>query len=196
MLPRVVLSPVVREDVQRVSDWLADREVNSSWYGLGEDGHPIHIGYKPLEILQADTSDWDQVFQNENRRIYSIYSPEGEHIGEGQLVIEWALQEAQLFILIGRKDLWHHHYGTSALLLLLDEAFTGLELHRVWADVPEYNENAIQMFGHVGFVLEGHLRRTHRKEGEWYDSSAMGLLFDEYTRRRARLMGSEAGQTT
>ena len=196
MLPRVVLSPVVREDVQRISDWLADREVNSSWYGLGEDGQPIHIGYNPHEILQVSTSDWDQVFQNEDRRIYSIYSPEAEHIGEGQLVIEWALQEAQLFILIGRKDLWHHHYGTSALLQLLDEAFTGLELHRVWADVPEYNENAIQLFRHVGFVLEGHLRRTHRKEGEWYDSSAMGLLFDEYSRRRARLMGSEAGQTT
>ena len=133
MLPQVALSPVVREDVQRISDWLADREVNSSWYGLGEDGQPIHIGYNPHEILQAAPSDWDQTFQSEDRRIYSIHSPEGEHIGEGQLVVEWALQEAQLFILIGRKDLWHHHYGTSALLLLLDEAFTGLELHRVWA---------------------------------------------------------------
>ncbi len=192
MLPRVALSPVVREDVQRVLDWLADREVNSSWYGLDENGQPIHIGYNPPEILQAATSDWDHAFQNEDRRIYSIHSPEGEHIGEGQLVIEWALQEAQLFILIGRKDLWHHHYGTSALLLLLDEAFTGLELHRVWADIPEYNDNAIQMFQHVGFVLEGHLRRTHRKEGEWYDSSAMGLLAEEYARRRDRLMGSPA----
>ena len=37
-------------------------------------------------------------------------------------------------------------------------------------------------------MLEGRLRGTHRKDGEWYDSMAMGLLFNEYARRRARLM--------
>ncbi len=193
MFPQVTLSLVGREDVQRVVDWLSDREVNSSWYGLGEDGQPLHIGYSPSQILQAPEDEWSQVFEDEDRKIYSLYSPEGDHIGEGQLVIEWPLQEAQLFILIGRKDLWHHHYGTSALLLLLDEAFTNLELHRVWIDVPEYNEHALQMFRHVGFVLEGHLRKTHRKENDWFDSFAMGLLADEYARRRARLLGSPAG---
>ena len=66
------------------------------------------------------------------------------------------------------------------------------ELHRVWVDVPEYNEHALRMFRHVGFVLEGHMRKTHRKDGEWYDYYAMGLLVDEYSRRRARLMGTTA----
>ena len=64
------------------------------------------------------------------------------------------------------------------------------ELHRVWVDVPEYNQHALQMFRHLGFVLEGHLRKTHRKEDAWYDSFAMGLLVDEYSRRRARLTGT------
>ena len=192
MFPQVTLSPVGREDVQRMMEWLADRDVNSSWYGLGGDGEPLHIGYHPTEIISASDDEWAQVFDDEDRKIFSIYSPEGEHIGEGQLIIEWPLEEAQLFILIGRKDLWHLHYGTAALLLLLDEAFTALELHRVWVDVPEYNDHALGMFRHVGFVLEGHLRRTHRREDDWYDSFAMGLLSDEYSRRRGRLMGASA----
>jgi RimJ/RimL family protein N-acetyltransferase len=192
VFPQITLSPVTREDVKRLLEWLADREVNSSWYGLGEDGESLHIGYSPQHILQASEDEWAQVFDEESRKIYSIYSPQGEHIGEGQLVIEWPLQEAQMFILIGRKDLWHHHYGTSGLIRLLDEAFDALELHRVWVNVPEYNSHALRMFRHLGFVLEGHLRRTHRKENEWYDSFAMGLLADEYARRRARLLGSEA----
>lgn len=191
MYPQVTLSAVTREDVKRVWEWLSDREVNASWYGLGEDGEPMHIGYPPQQMLQASEEEWKQVFENEDRKIYSILSPEREHVGEGQLVIEWALLEAQLFILIGRKDLWHLHYGTSALICLLDEAFDSLDLHRVWVSVPEYNSYALQMFRHLGFVLEGHLRRTHRKEDQWYDSFAMGLLADEYARRRARLMGSE-----
>ena len=191
MYPQVALSTVEREDVQRVSEWLEDREINASWYGLGDDGQPLHIGYSPRQIVQASATEWSQVFENEYRKIYSIHSPEGEHVGEGHLVIEWSLQEAQLFILIGRKDLWHLHYGTSALMRMLDEVFTNLELHRAWVDVPEYNVHALQMCRHLGFVLEGHLRRTHRKDNDWYDSFAMGLLADEYSRRRARLLANQ-----
>ncbi len=193
MFPGVTLAAVGREDVQRMADWLTDREVNAAWYGLDESGQPLHIGYSPQEMLQASDEEMQAVFDDDDRKFYSLYSPEGDHIGESQLVVEWPLEEAQLFILIGRKDLWHHHYGTAALLLLLDEAFDGLGLHRVWVDVPEYNEHALQMFRHVGFVLEGHLRRTHRRDDDWYDSFAMGLLVDEYVRRRERLINSITG---
>jgi RimJ/RimL family protein N-acetyltransferase len=190
MFPEVTLSPTTREDVQRLADWLDDPEVSSSWYGQGEDGTPLHIGYAPRQILQTSQAEWDHVFENEDRQIYSFHTSDGDHIGEGQLVVEWPLLEAQVFILIGRKDLWHHHYGTMALIHLLDQAFQAHGLHRVWADIPDYNEHALSMFRHLGFVLEGHLRKTHRKDGEWYDSHAMGLLTDEYNRRRSRLMGS------
>jgi RimJ/RimL family protein N-acetyltransferase len=190
MFPDVALAAVSREDVTRLSEWLDDPEVNSSWYGLGEDGVPLHTGYSPHEIVRAPENEWEQVFQDEDRKMFSIYTSQGDHIGEGQLVIEWPLLEAQLFLLIGRKDLWHHHYGTSALIELLDQAYQTYDLHRVWVDVPEYNEHALELFRHLGFVLEGHLRKTHRKEDSWYDSFAMGLLADEYSRRRARVMGS------
>lgn len=190
MFPDVSLEAVTREDVQRMRDWLDDPEVNSLWYGLDDDGLPLHIGYSPHTVLKSSGDDMEQAVSSEDRKIFSVYTAEGDHIGEGQLLIEWPLVEAQLVLIVGRKDLWHHHYGTMALVKLLDEAFSNLGLHRVWADVPEYNEHALQMFRQVGFVLEGHLRKTHRKDGEWYDSYAMGLLTDEYSRRRTRLMGS------
>ena len=192
MFPDVSLKPVTRDDVQRMKEWLDDPEVNTLWYGLGDDGLPIHWGYSPHTILESNDTEWDQAFASEDRKILSVYTSEGEHIGEGQLIIEWPLVEAQLVLIVGRKDLWHHHYGTMAVVKLLDEAFSNLGLHRVWVDIPEYNEHALQMFRQVGFVLEGHLRKTHRKDSEWYDSFAMGLLTDEYSRRRARLMGPAA----
>ena len=192
MLPDVALLPPSREDVQRLVQWLDDNEVNSLWYGRGEDGLPLHIGYSPHHILQSTDDDLQRLLEDDDRKIFSIHTKQGEHIGEGQLVVEWVLQEAQLFILIGRKDLWHQHYGTMALVHLLDQAYESYELHRVWADIPEYNEHALQMFGHLGFVLEGHLRKTHRKDDQWYDSFAMGLLTDEYRRRRSRFMESPA----
>ena len=188
MFPEIKLTTGTREDVKRIIEWLDDAEVNSMWYGLGDDGKPLHIGYSPHELLEASDEQIQQVFEDDVRRIYSVYTDDGAHIGEGQLVVESPLMEAQLFLLVGRKDLWHHHYGTMAMIKLLDEAYEDHGLHRVWVDVPEYNEHALQMCQHLGFVLEGRLRKTHRKDGQWYDSSAMGLLSEEYMRRRSRLM--------
>ena len=192
MLPDVSLVQPVREDIQRMADWLSDNEVNALWYGRDENGIALHTGYSPHQVIQSSEDEWRRIFEDDDRKIYAIYTKDGQHIGEGQLVIEWPLQEAQLYILIGRKDLWHQHFGTMGLIRLLDEAYNTFQLHRVWADIPEYNEHALEMFRHIGFVLEGHLRKTHPKDGEWFDSLAMGLLTDEYVRRRASLMGGAA----
>ena len=191
MLPEIRLAYVTVEDVARIEVWLDDPEVNTSWYGVDENQTPIHIGYSPHSMRSASGEAFVSTFEDDSRKIFSIYTSEGDHIGEGQLVIEWPLLEAQLFLLVGRKDLWHHHYGSAALIRLLDHAYDGCNLHRVWVDVPEYNENALTMCQHLGFILEGHLRGTHRKNGEWYDSLALGLLVEEYYRRRERLLGSQ-----
>ena len=190
MFPQVSLSVPTREDVQRLLDWLDDEEVSESWYGMGEDGQPLHAGYIPSRVLEVDGSEWDRVFKDDNRKVFAVNSTDGEHIGEAQLVIEWPLLEAQAFILVGRKDLWHHHYGTTALVSLLDHAFNDMGLHRIWVDVPEYNKPAMAMVEHIGFVVEGHFRKAHRRGDQWFDSYALGLLAEEYPRRRARLMES------
>ena len=40
MFPEVTLTTPTREDIQRMADWLNDSDVNSVWYGLGDDGNP------------------------------------------------------------------------------------------------------------------------------------------------------------
>ena len=175
MFPEVTLTAPTREDIGRMAEWLDDPEVSAVWYGIGDDGKPLHTTYSPDALVDGDQEDWDHIFGDENRAIFSIYTSDGQHIGEAQLVIEWPLLEARADLLVGRKDLWHQHFGTSGLIRLLDRAFGSLGLHRVWVDVPEYNEPGMQMVQHLGFVVEGHLRKTHRKNDEWYDSSILGL---------------------
>ncbi len=190
MFPQISLASPTREDVERMIVWLGDEEVNTSWYGLDEAGRPLHAGYDPVKALDLDGREWERVFNNDNRKVFAVYSNDGEHIGEAQLVIEWPLLEAQAFILVGRKDLWHHHYGTMAMVSLLDYAFDEMGLHRIWVDVPEYNRSALTMVEHIGFVMEGHFRKAHRRGDQWFDSYALGLLAEEYGRRRSRLMES------
>jgi RimJ/RimL family protein N-acetyltransferase len=181
----VRLQPVTREDVRRVAQWLDDPDVADSWYGKNLDGIPIHIGYQPKEMVDAPTDAWAEKFLGEQRRIYSIYVDGEGHIGEVQIEMEEPLRNAQVFVLLGRKDLWHHGYGSTAMARALGIAFGDLGMHRVWADVPEYNEPATRMCKQIGFELEGRMRGTRFKDGKWYDSVVMGMLVDEYQRRKA-----------
>ncbi len=190
MLPEVSLRVVTKADLIQVREWLSDPEVNQMWYGCDDSSQPLHTGYD-LGFNDDETSDLlTKLSGDRNRDVISILSESEGHIGEAQLVYEWPLLEAQLFLLIGEKELWHHHYGTAALVKVLDYAFLEKNLHRVWVDVPEFNTNALHMVDHLGFVMEGHFRGAHRKEGEWFDSSILGLLSDEYARRRPRILES------
>ncbi|MQF65115.1 GNAT family N-acetyltransferase [SAR202 cluster bacterium AC-409-J13_OGT_754m] len=167
-----------------MASWLEDTSVNSMWYGKRADGTPSHIGYDPRSAVNTDEENWNYIFNNTERIIKSIYAHSYGHIGEIQILINPPLKEAELFILIGKRAVWGHHYAQMAVLQFLDTVFFELELHRIWVDVPEYNHIAMHLFKRLGFTIEGSLRSTHFLNGEWKNSTVMGLLEDEYKRRR------------
>lgn len=190
MMPsQVELRPVSRQDVARIATWLSDAEVAEAWFGRYTYGDAQHLGYDPRAMAIVSDEKWDEVFgargaqhvsDSTHRDIFSVYTTSGSHIGEGHLKIEERFGDAHLSILIGRKDLWHQGYGTASVLALLEHAFDHLELYRVWADVPTYNLAARTMFEHLGFTLEGTLRKSRPHAGARHDSFIMGILKDEF----------------
>ena len=179
----VTLRPVTREDVSRLRSWLADDEVAESWFGRYSYGDPAHLGYHPEEMEDASDAERDRVFSDAEHRILSIYTRDGEHVGEVHVAIEESLGDGHLSILIGRKDMWHRGYGTAGARETLRLSFGEWGLFRVWVDVPEYNTAALEMFRHLGFVHEGTLRKSRPHEGARFDSVVMGMLASEYAAR-------------
>ena len=173
--------------MQRIADWLKDDEVSESWFGRYTYGDAAHLGYEPEEMIEATQEQWDEVFHDPHhephRDIFSIYTEEGEHIGEGQLSIDEPLGDAQISVLIGDKSKWGMGYGTAATLAMLEHIFDHLGLYRGWVDVPAYNAAARTMFEHIGFVHEGTLRKSRPHEGARHDSAVLGILVDEYHQR-------------
>ncbi|MDP6302045.1 MAG: GNAT family protein [SAR202 cluster bacterium] len=191
---KVVLAPVTRQDVSRIRRWLEDDEVSDNWFGRYSYGEPAHLGYHPLEVEQASDEDFDRVFEDPNHKTLSIYTDGGEHIGEVHIALEEALGDGQLSILVGRKDMWHHGYGTAAARAALELGFGEFQLYRVWVDIPEYNTAAHSLFDHLGFVHEGTLRKSRPHEGSRFDSVVMGILAAEYTQRSSS-EGPQASHT-
>ena len=91
-----------------------------------------------------------------------------------------SLGDAHYSVLIGRQDMWHKGYGTSATLKILDMAFNELNLYRIWVDIPTFNTAAINLFDHLGFTHEGTLRKSRPLAGSRFNSVIMGILSQEF----------------
>ena len=178
---KIVLKHVSRSDVDRVSEWLSVEEVVDSWFGRYSYGDPAHLGYDPQNAVELPDSRWNEIFENPEHRIFSIYTIEGNHIGETHIAIEESLGDGQISILIGDKEQWHQGYGRAALKATLEISFNEYELYRVWADIPVYNIAAKNMFAHFGFTHEGTLRQSRPHEGSRHDPVVMGMLAAEYS---------------
>ena len=183
MLPDVTLEDVSRDDVDRVAWWLEDDEISSRWFGHYGCGDPVHRGYDPNHMLEASDWEWQSVFGDPHRRIFSIYSDEKEHVGEAQFLLD-GKGGAELSLLIGRKDLWHHGYGTGTVLLLLLRVFKGLDLSRAWVNVPEGNEAALGLFEKLGFHREADRDLCVRSDGSPLRASILSIDSSVYQANR------------
>jgi RimJ/RimL family protein N-acetyltransferase len=93
--------------------------------------------------------------------------------------VDWKSRWGEVGIVIGRKDLWGHGYGTDALRTLVRWGFRQLNLNRVFLRVDDDNARAIRSYEKIGFVHEGRLRQDRYHAGRYQDTLLMGILRDD-----------------
>ncbi len=94
--------------------------------------------------------------------------------------ILWTHGEAFLGIGLGERAYWGQGYGTEAISLMLNYAFSELNLQRISLNVFEYNQRALHTYQKVGFREEGCLREYLQRDGKRYDLIFMGILRSEW----------------
>jgi RimJ/RimL family protein N-acetyltransferase len=99
--------------------------------------------------------------------------------------IEWTNGNGFLRLGIGAAEDRRKGYGSQALRMLLRFAFAELNLFRVSAIVPEYNEGAVRLLKKYGFVQEVCRRRSLERDGRHWDLFVFGLLNDEWRNHAA-----------
>ncbi|MFE4537102.1 GNAT family N-acetyltransferase [Streptomyces scopuliridis] len=86
---------------------------------------------------------------------------------------------AKLDIYLGEKEYWGRGYATDAMRTVCRYGFEKMRLHKISLTVVTENHAAHRVYQKVGFVDEGRLRQTFRRDGQWYDMFTMGLLEGE-----------------
>ncbi len=83
-------------------------------------------------------------------------------------------------------DHWGKGLAFEAVDLLLEIAYEGLDLTKLYGVVLEGNEASIELLERLRFTEEGRLR-WHTKRGDrWMDKIFYGLLREEWERRTGR----------
>ena len=94
--------------------------------------------------------------------------------------IEWTNGNCFLQLGLGSAEDRQKGYGTQALQMLLRFAFAELNLFRVTANVPEYNEGAITLLQKFGFTQEVCRRSALERDGRRWNLYVFGLLKEEW----------------
>ncbi len=168
-------------------DYDHDPEVESRW-----THNPLYLRMlspepalplSPEQIKKKYEKLEKKAEENQNLFHFAIRTlePDDRLIGFVELYwIEWAQGNAMIRLGIGDPQDWGQGFGTDTLNLMLRYAFGELNLRRLTAYIPEYNQAALGLFGRLGFVEEVRRREALNRDGRRWDMLHYGILRDEW----------------
>ncbi|MBK7897209.1 MAG: GNAT family protein [Candidatus Promineifilaceae bacterium] len=177
---KVRLRAIGRDDLPALARFNNDRDVELA--GGGDPPWP-----QALERLTAEyEAKWSQGGRDGNEgSVEFAIEGNGQFIGICALFnVNQTARTCELGISIGDKTAWGQGYGRSTLTLLLQYAFTYLNMHKVWLQVHGSNQRAIRAYLACGFVEEGRQRQQVWSNGRYDDLVQMGILRSDWLQQQ------------
>ena len=174
----IYLSPLTEEDVtpQYIS-WLNDKDV------CRENSHATfpNTRERTIDYVRSVTGSKSEV-------VLGIrWKKNDRHVGNISLQkINWVSRSAELAIILGDKGYWNKGIGTEAYSLMIDYAFSTLNLNRVSSAQTVRNKGMIAVCEKCGMKREGILRQILYKEGEYADAVIYSILRAEYEKLKSK----------
>jgi RimJ/RimL family protein N-acetyltransferase len=133
--------------------------------------------------LEEETAWYERAAVDDARVGFTIYErATGRAIGNcGLHEVDLPNRRTLVGIMIGEPEARGRGYGTEAMRLLLDFAFTALGLHSVMLMVFEYNGAGLRCYEKVGFREVGRRRESRWYNGRFWDEIYMDILATEFT---------------
>jgi RimJ/RimL family protein N-acetyltransferase len=170
---RVALAPLSRSLLPLYQAWLCD-VATAAWAGYPDPPGPW--------TDEAVAQWYDRAATDQERLWFTVYeTATWRAIGFCVLRdIDTRHRTAEFGLTIGNPADRGQGYGTEAVALLLDLAFTGLGLNNVQLTVFEFNHAGLRAYEKAGFKEIGRRRRAHFMGGRLWDVVYMDCLAEEF----------------
>ncbi|MFA4827355.1 MAG: GNAT family protein [Candidatus Shapirobacteria bacterium] len=153
---KVILKPLSSKNRIQIDQWNQDPLVSQF----------REIGTKPKS-------------KNINLAIFDLSS--NKLIGDvGINSIDLVNHHAEIGLAIGDKNYWGKGYGTDVIKTALDYCFDQLKLNKVYLDVWQENQKAINCYLKCGFKQDGILRQHVKNKDGYHDKLVMSILKSEH----------------
>ena len=180
-------------------DYEKDPEIESKW--SHDSGFMRMYEINPARPLSAAIVKKQyeklekQVEEDKNLYHFMIRAKEDDRlIGKAVIQwVEWTNGNAWVHLGIGSADDQRKGYGSQALSMLVRFAFAELNLFRLSARIPEYNDAAIALFSKFGFVEEVRRRQALDRDGRRWDLIVLGLLNSEWQNQAKPVLSEVEG---
>ncbi len=114
--------------------------------------------------------------------LVAVEAPRGNLIGTcGLHEIDVHNDTARLGILIFDESQWGKGYAREALILLIEYAFSELNIHKIYLNAFATNTRGLGLYKKLGFREEGRLREEYKIRGRYVNLVRMGLLKEEWS---------------
>lgn len=147
---------------------IADLKLTFQWHNSPELSSQI-LSYPPPISMEAETQWLTDIINQSNRQrvVFGIESStEQQLVGIVQLhQIDPAKKEAYLGMFIGATSIRSKGLGSAALNLMIEYAFTDLNLKNLYLEVLESNTGALNFYHKHGFVKTSDQPVTTIKHG-------------------------------
>jgi len=167
-------------------DHQKDPEIESKWTHDSEFMRMMEISpARPMSaaIIKKQYEKLEkQIDESKNLYHFAIRAKEDDRlIGKADVQwIEWTNGNGWIQLGIGSAEDRRKGYGSQVLRMLSRFAFAELNLFRVSARIPEYNEAAIALFKLFGFEEEVRRRQALDRDGRRWDLLVFGLLNSDW----------------
>jgi len=167
---KIFLRNITKNDLSLIRDWrnsLGIREFNTQFILLDMKNQENWYN----EIMKKSS----------NRKMFIIQDYLRNPIGIcGLIHIDKKNKNASIAIMIGKSSFQGQGYGTISLKKLVNFGFQKLNLHRISAEVFEYNLSSIRIFEKLNFKHEATMRQYLWRDNKWWDVYLYSLLKKEF----------------
>lgn len=169
---RIRLRALTKGDIEKTLFWHQQEDIRDLYLG-----HPFPVN-KEMEELWYNKV----LTSNIPTTIFGIEVKEsGTLIGLSLIKdINFINRTAELAIYIGEEQMRRKGYSTEATIMTLNFAFNYLGLNRIFLKVLERNNAAIGLYKKIGFTVEGVLRDSVFKNGNFENEVIMSILKREF----------------
>lgn len=156
-IQKLELKKIRKEDLKRIIKWRNDSKImkfNTQFFLLN---------------MEYQKKWFEEISQKKSKSKMFVFKYGNEIVGIGGLIHhDFQNKSADIAIILGETRIRGKGFGTRALEMLVAYGFKRMKLHRIGADIFEYNKVSLRLFEKLEFKKELEMKDYLWRDGRWW----------------------------